>query len=322
MGNVLHAFNAFLDHLQAIAWTPVLLGLVCQLAKTAARTRAWRNILAAAYPDARVHWRSVFGAYAAGAGMNAIVPVRGGDVLKLYIIRRRIEGATYATLASSLLVETIVDALLSGLLLLWALQQHVLPGVQVLNHVPSVDWFWLFRHPRTALLTLAALLAAGFALGIWAAARIAAFRARVANGVAILRTPSRYFRSVVTWQLLDWVLRLAVIYFFLRAFHVTANLDNALRVQVTQSLSTIVPLTPAGIGTEQVLIAYVLAGQASRTALLSLSVGMKAILSALNVAVGGIAVAVMLRTLHWRRAVEGDNVDESVELAEPHRGSG
>ena len=319
MGNVLHAFSAFLDHLQAIAWTPVLLALVCQLAKTAARTRAWRNILAAAYPEVRVHWRSVFGAYVAGAGVNAIVPVRGGDVLKLYIVKRRIEGATYATLASSLLVETIVDALLSGLLLLWALQQHVLPGVQVLNHVPSVDWFWLFRHPRAAVLTLAATLAAGFALGVWAAARIAAFRERVANGVAILRTPGRYLRSVVAWQLVDWVLRLAAIYFFLRAFHVTANLDNALRVQVTQSLSTIVPLTPAGIGTEQVLIAYVLSGQASRTALLSLSVGMKAILSALNVAVGGIAVAVMLRTLHWRRAVEGDTVDEAVELAEPRR---
>lgn len=318
MSNVLHAFNAFLDHLQAIAWTPVLLALVCQLAKTAARTRAWRNILAAAYPEARVRWRSVFGAYVAGAGVNAIVPVRGGDVLKLYIIRRRIEGATYATLASSLLVETIVDALLSGLLLVWALQQHVLPGVQVLNHVPSVDWFWLFRHPRVAVLTLAATLAAGFALGVWAAARIAAFRARVASGVAILRTPARYLRSVVAWQLVDWVLRLAAIYFFLRAFHVTANLDNALRVQVTQSLSTIVPLTPAGIGTEQVLIAYVLAGEASRTALLSLSVGMKAILSALNVAVGGLAVAVMLRTLHWRRAVEGDTADEAVELAEPH----
>jgi len=27
---------------------------------------------------------------------------------------------------------------------------------------------------------------------------------------------------------------------------------------------------------------------------------------------------VMLRTLHWRRAVEGGTADEAVELAEPH----
>ena len=308
MSNVLDAFTAFFGQLRAIAWTPVLLALVCQLAKTAVRTRAWRNILAAAYPDAHVRWRSVFGAYVAGAGVNAIVPVRGGDLLKLSIVRRRIEGATYATLASSLLVETIVDALLSGLLLVWALQQHVLPGVQVLDRLPSIDWFWLFRHPRAAAVSAAVTLVAGFALGLWAAARLAAFRARVAQGVAILRTPARYFRSVVAWQLVDWLLRLAAIYFFLRAFHVTANLDNALRVQVTQSLSTIAPLTPAGIGTEQALIVYVLSGEASRSTLLSLSVGMKAILSTLNVALGGLALAVMLRTLHWRRAVDGDAV--------------
>jgi glycosyltransferase 2 family protein len=306
MSGVLHAFTAFFDHLRAIAWLQVLLALACQLAKTGARTRAWRNILAAAYPDARVRWRSVFGAYIAGVGVNAVVPVRGGDLLRLSIVKRRIEGATYATLASSLLVETIVDALLSGVLLVWALQQHILPGVDVLDRLPSVDWFWLFRHPRTAAAVLIGTLAGGFALALWAAARIRTFRARVAQGVTILRTPGRYLRSVAAWQLADWALRLAAIYFFLRAFHVTGNLDNALRVQVTQSLSTIVPLTPAGIGTEQALIAYVLSGEASRTALLSFSVGMKAIVSALNVALGALSIAVTLRTLNWRRAVESD----------------
>jgi len=306
MSGVLHAFTAFFDHLRAIAWTPVLLALICQLAKIGARTRAWRNILAAAFPGSRVRWRSVAGAYVAGAGVNTIIPARGGDLLKLYIVKRRIEGATYAALASSLVAETIVDVLLSGLLLLWALQQHVLPGVQVLNHLPSVDWFWLFRHPRAAAVVAGVTLVAGFALGLWAAARIAAFRARVRQGVAILRTPRLYLRSVVTWQLVDWALRIAAIYFFLRAFHIAANLDNALRVQVTQSLSTIVPLTPAGIGTEQALIVYVLSGQGSRSALLSLSVGMKAIVSALSVTLGVIAVAVMLRTLHWRRALDSD----------------
>lgn len=304
VSDVLNAFTAFFDQLRAIAWTPVLFALLCQLVRLAARSRAWRNILASAYPDERVPWSSVFGAYVAGAGVNAIIPVRGGDLLKLHLVRRRIKGATYATLVSSLLVEGVGDAVLSGLLLLWALQQHVLPGVQVLHRLHSVDWFWLLRHPRAAAATIAAALVVGFALGLWAAVRIAAFRARVAQGAAILRRPSRYFRSVVIWQLADWVLRVATIYFFLRAFHVTASLDNALRVQVTQSLSTIVPLTPGGIGTGQALVVYVLSGEASRTALLSFSVGMKAITSALTVTLGAIAIAVMLRTLHWRHAVE------------------
>jgi uncharacterized membrane protein YbhN (UPF0104 family) len=310
MSGVAHAFTVFFAHMRAIAWLPVVYALACQSLRMAARSRAWRNILAAAYPESKVRWRSVFGAYAAGVGVNAIVPVRGGDVLKLFLVRRRVEGATYSTLAASLLVETLVDAVLSGLLVVWALETHVLPGVNVLHRLPSVDWFWLFRHPRAAAAVAGSTLVLGFAAGLWASARIEAFRHRVGRGFAVLHTPGRYVRGVVAWQLLDWALRLATVYFFLRAFHVHADLRNALRVQVTQSLSTIVPLTPAGIGTEQALVVYVLAGEASRSTLLSFSVGMKAIVSTFSVVVGLSAVAVMLRTLHWHRAVESDEALE------------
>jgi uncharacterized membrane protein YbhN (UPF0104 family) len=306
MADVEHAFRVFFDHARAIAWLPVLYALGCQSLKMAARSRAWRNIVAAAYPGSKVPWLSVFGACAAGAGVNAVVPIRGGDLLRLFLVKRRIEGATYSTLAATLFVETIVDAVLSLVLLVWALQQHVLPGVHVLNRLPSIDWFWLFRHPREAVVVATAVLLLGLAAVLWAIARTAKFRRRVAQGFAVLRTPGRYLRGVVAWQLVDWALRLATIFFFLRAFHVQANFGNALRVQVASSLSTIVPLTPAGIGTEQALVVYVLAGHASRSSLLSLSVGMKAILSAFNAVVGLSAVALMLRTLRWRRAVEHD----------------
>ena len=243
-------------------------------------------------------------------GVNAVVPVRGGDLLRLFLVRRRVQGATYATLGATLLVETLVDAVLSAALLVWALETHVLPGVNVLHRLPSIDWFWLFRHPRSALIVIAVTIVLALAASFWAASRIAAFRRRVAQGFTVLRTPRRYMRTVVLWQLLDWAFRLAVIYFFLRAFHVHPDVHNALRVQVTDSLSTIVPLTPAGIGTAQALIVYVLHGQASRSALLAFSVGMKTIISAVNVALGLAAIFVMLRTLHWRRAVEQDEALE------------
>lgn len=72
---------------------------------------------------------------------------------------------------------------------------------------------------------------------------------------------------------------------------------------MTNSLSTVLPLTPAGIGTEQALLVYVFAGSAPATAVLSLSVGMKFIVVAANAAVGFLAAALVLRTLRWRRAV-------------------
>jgi uncharacterized membrane protein YbhN (UPF0104 family) len=236
-------------------------------------------------------------------GVNALVPARGGDVLRLYLIKHRIEGAAYTTLATTLVVETLLDVVLASALLLWALQQGVLPGVDVLPRLPEVDWLWLFQHPMVAAAVGAAALLAGFGLGLWASRRIELLRQRFRQGFAVLRPPRRYLRGVVPWQALDWGCRLTSVYFFLHAFGIAANLHNALLVQVTNSLSTVLPLTPAGIGTEQALLVYVFAGAASATAVLSLSVGMKFIVIAANAAVGFLAAALMLRTFRWRRAV-------------------
>lgn len=317
MSGVQHALESFFAHLSDVAWTPVLLGVLCHSLKMLARTRAWRNVLAAAYPSSAVRWRSVFGAYAAGAGVNAILPARGGDLLKLYLVKHRIEGARYPTLAASLLVETIVDVTLSSLLLVWALSEHVLPGVHLVQRLPAVDWFWLFRHPRLALVIVAAALVASFVLGLVLASRVAAFWRRVGQGLAILRTPGLYLRRVVLWQLVDWSLRIATIYFFLRGFHIPATFDNALRMQVTQSLATVLPLTPSGIGTEQALAVYVLSGQASRTALLSYSVGMELVLTVWNVALGAAALLLMLRSLRWRQTLAAAGRDQDAADANP-----
>jgi len=105
--SLLRAIASFVQHLPAIGWGSLGLGLLCHVAKTLLRTRAWRNILAAAYPEADVRWRSVAGAYVAGVGVNAILPARGGDVLKLFLIHRRVEGSSYPTIAATLLVETL-----------------------------------------------------------------------------------------------------------------------------------------------------------------------------------------------------------------------
>jgi uncharacterized protein (TIRG00374 family) len=125
----------------------------------------------------------------------------------------------------------------------------------------------------------------------------------VASGFAILRRPRAYLLGVLPWQMLDWGLRLTTIYLLLRAFDVPATAHNALLVQVTQSLSTALPLTPAGIGTEQVLLAYLFAGVAPAADILSFSVGMKLTIVAVNLAAGAVAILIMLRTLRWRRTL-------------------
>jgi glycosyltransferase 2 family protein len=305
MQDLTRALESFVDYIGSIGWAALGIAVLCHIAKSLARTRAWRNIIAAAYPDADVPWRSVYGAYLAGVGVNAVLPTRGGDLLKLYLVHRRVEGATYPTLAATLLVETIFDFVASSLLLLWALQRGVLPGIDVLPTLPAIDWFWIFERPRLAAVVAVIVLVLGFAFGLWAGARFAAFRKRVAQGFAVLRPRRLYLTSVVPWQALDWLLRLVGIYFFLRAFRLDATVANVLLVQVAQSLSTILPLTPAGIGTEQALLVYLLSGGGSEpaAAVLSFSVGMKVVLIAVNVTLGLVAILIMLRTFRWRGIV-------------------
>lgn len=301
-----HAFEALSDHLASIGWGALAAAVGLHCAKIVARTRSWRNILAAAYPRTPVRWRSVFGSYVSGAAVNALLPARGGDVLKLYLVKHRIEGSAYPTLIATLAVDTLFDLVVSAALLVWALHLGVLPGLDVLPRLRSIDWSWADRNPTLALVVGAAVVAVGLTAAIWLRRRLRAFARQLREGGAILRQPGRYLRSVVSWQLADWLLRLGTIALLLRAFGLTPSLHNVLLVQVTQSLSTLLPLTPAGIGTEQGLLAYVFSGRAPATRVLSFSVGMKLTLMAVNLLIGFAAIALMLRTLRWRRVIAGD----------------
>lgn len=298
MDAIFNAIQVFFEHLAAVEWRPLAVALSLHLLKLVLRTRAWLTILAAAYPKERVRWRGVLGAYVAGVGVNAITPARGGDFVKIYIVKRRIPGSSYATLSATLVVETLFDFVVAALLFVWAFQQGVLPGLSVIERLPSVDWGWLLRHPRLSLAVGVLLLLGALYLASHATRT---FRHRFAEGFAVLQNPRRYLYGVVSWQAASWICRIASTYFFLRAFGLAPDVRDAFVVQVVQSLSTVLPFTPGGIGTEQGFLVYAFRGEAPATAVISFSVGMHLALVAANVAVGFTAIALMLRTLRWKR---------------------
>ena len=303
-----HAISVFFGHLAAVHWQWLGLAVAGQLAKLMAVSTAWRNIVAAAYPTQRVRWRHMFGAYVAGTGVNAIIPARGGDAVKLFIAKRRIPGSTYTTLISTVLLQTLFDLVVAGCFVIWALSLGLLPGLHVLPHLPSLDYGWAFRHPKVGLVLFVLLLIFGGLLAVWTVERIEDFRARIAQGFSALRDRDYYFTRVIPWQVADWLLRLTTVFCFLRAFGIPATVHNALLVQVSQSLATILPFSPAGIGTEQALLLYIFgkAHAASRSALLSFSVGMRVTLIVVNAALGFTAILILLRTLRFKEAVDAD----------------
>jgi len=96
------------------------------------------------------------------------------------------------------------------------------------------------------------------------------------------------------------------VFCFLHAFGVPATIENALLVQVSQSLATIFPFSPSGIGTEQALLLYIFRDVTSRSRALSFSVGMRVTLIVVNAIVGFTAILLMLKTLRFKEAVESD----------------
>jgi uncharacterized membrane protein YbhN (UPF0104 family) len=300
VGEFFHAVGVFFDELASVGWGALAIALGLHFGKVVLRTFAWRNILAAAYPGTRMPWRSIFGAYVAGVGVNSIVPGRGGDLVKLFLVRHRVPATTYTTLASTLLAETVLDLVLALAIFLWALTQGVLPGLHVLPNLPSFDWGWLLGHTKASATVVALLTVGAIALWWWASQHVSDFRARIGLGLVILRDRRRYAREVASWQLASWVLRIASLYFFLEAFHVHASIHNALLAQVVDSLSTLLPFSPGGVGTKQGFLVFVLKGEASTSRLLAFSVGQYVAVTLFNVAIGAIAIFAMLRTLRLR----------------------
>ena len=301
-----HAISVFFHHLATVQWHWLGVAVACHLCKLVAVSRAWRNIVKAAFRDRRVRWRQMFGAYVAGTGVNALIPARGGDAVKLYIAKRRVEGSTYTTLVATVLLQTLFDMVVASGFIVYAIVLGVLPGLHVLPNLPSLDYGWAFRHPKVGLILFVLLVLFGGLLLAWLVDRIEEFRAHVAQGFAAVRDRAYYLRSVVPWQLLDWTLRICTVFFFLRAFGVRATLHNALLVQVSQSLATIFPFSPSGIGTEQALLLYIFRDVTSRSRALSFSVGVRVTLIVVNAVVGFTAILLMLKTLRFHEVVDSD----------------
>jgi uncharacterized membrane protein YbhN (UPF0104 family) len=303
---IIDAGGQFFHHLSQLHWVPFGIAMGFQLARLLSRPPAWRNILRASYPESPMPRRTIFGAYLSGVGVNAIIPARGGDVLKMVLVHQRVEATTYPTLASTLIVETLFDSVVAGGILIWALATGVLPGLDVLPHLPQVDWSYPLRHKKESAVVAAVWIVVLIVAFIVAARKIRGFKERVRQGFAILGDRPRYFRQVASWQALSWGFRLASVYFFLRAFGVPASLHNAVLVLVVQSLSTLLPFTPGGVGTQQGLLVYIFNHAGKNVAgalLLSFSIGMYIATTVLNVVVGFAALFAMLRTFRWRRAV-------------------
>jgi uncharacterized membrane protein YbhN (UPF0104 family) len=301
-----HGAQEFFHRLSEIGWVSMAVALGFYLAHLLARSRAWQNVLRAAYPDRKVPYGRITAAYLVGAGMNSVIPIRAGDAVKIFLAKRSIRRSTYPTVVSSFFVGSVFDTTAGILVFVYALSQGLLPKPPELPDLPAFDIAFWAQHPSFLLFTITALgigIVIAFAL---LARRVEAFWDRVKQGAVVLTDPRRYLGTVASWQAAGWLLRFFSFWFFLEAFHIGGSFQNVLLVMSVQAVSTILPLTPGGAGAQQALLVATLVGPGP-IAVLTYSVGQQIAVAVWTAILGALALIFVFRTTDWRRLLRSAN---------------
>jgi uncharacterized membrane protein YbhN (UPF0104 family) len=287
------ALSAFGDRMGDTRLVPLGIALGLHVVSLLLRSWVWRGILRAAFPDRIIGLRPVAWSYLAGIGANAVAPFRGGDVVRIYAIRRHLPGASVATIVSTLIAETALGAVVVAGLALAAAGLGWLPPVIRLPDARAFEFSFYARHATALVILLTAGITAAALAARWAAHHVQTLWLHTIQGLRILRSPARFLRIVTLPQLVDWMLRVGVAYALLAAFGLPASVRYAVLVVVVDSVSTTLPFTPGGVGAQQGLLVFALAGAATSAQVLAFSIGAQAVIVALNILLGIVAVFAM-----------------------------
>jgi uncharacterized membrane protein YbhN (UPF0104 family) len=297
------AVGQFFSNLAAVNWGALLLGLALFIGYLTVRARASFHILRAAYPDERFSFRDIWGAYLAGYGFNAVIPARGGDIVRLFLTKTSVPRSSYPAVASSFFVEQIFDLTLAIPILAFAFSQGAFPKPPDFSELPAFDLALLASNPRFTLFLLTVLAIAALVAFALLSARVRAFWDRVRQGLTILRDRRRYFREVWLVQLGGWVLRFAAFWFLLEAFNVGGSVKNVLLVLGVNAVAALVPFTPGGAGVQQALLVKVFAGTAAGATVAAYSVGQQIAIAVTTFACGFAALAFIFRFRSFKEVI-------------------
>jgi uncharacterized membrane protein YbhN (UPF0104 family) len=299
----LRAADRFFHNLADVGLGWLAAALVLSLALQLCRGHAWANALRAAYPRSNVSELGIQGAFLVGAGMNGILPARGGDALKIVLGKRSIEGSNYPSIISSFAVLGPFDFVIGIVVLIYAIAQGLLPQPPRLPRLEAFEISFWAEHPGVLVFVLTALAIGAIVVFALSARRAEAVWKRLKQGVAIFREPRRYLREVAAWQAAGWLCRFASFWLFLEAFHIGGAAETVLLVMSVQAISGALPLTPGGAGAQQALLVATLEGP-SRAAVLSYSVGQQVAVTAWSIVIAFGCLFFVFRVTDWKRLVK------------------
>jgi len=302
MDSFLRGADEFFNRIGDITWPAMVLALIFYLAHLLARTRAWQNVLKAAYPGKEISYPKITASYFAGAGLNSFIPARVGDAVKIFLAKRSIRGSSYPAITSSFFVQSVFDTSAGILVFVYALTQGLLPAAPELPQIPAFEISFWAENPRFFIFVNTALGIGVVVLFAVIARRAEEFWDRIKQGVVVLTDPGLYLRTVASWQGVAWLMRFGSFWFFLEAFNIGGSFANVMTVMSVQAIATLLPLTPGGAGAQQALLVATLVGPGP-IAVLTYSVGQQIAIAAWTAILGFVAIAFVFRTTDWRSLI-------------------
>lgn len=306
-----NAVGDFFDSLSQIGLGSLTIGLAAFIAYLSIRSFAYFNVLRAAYPAEHIAFKRIWGAYIAAYGFNNVVPARGGDVIKLFLVKSSVPNSTYPAVGSSFFPEAIFDLTMGSLILLFAFSQGVFPKPPDFADLDAFDLSFFAANPRFTLFLLTAIAVGSLVAFALLSDRARRFWMRVRQGVTILRDRRRFLREVYLVQLVAWCLRFTAFWFLLEAFNVGGSVKNVLLVLGVNAVAAAVPFTPGGAGVQQALLVKVFAGTATSATVAAYSVGQQVAIGATALLVGFLALVFIFGFRSFREVREQGKADRA-----------
>ena len=281
--SVAEAIGNFFSSLADVDLLLLVVAMAVFIAYLSMRALALYNTLRAAYPYEIIPYRQIWAAYIAAYGFNNVVPARGGDVIKFFLVKTSVPGSTYPAVGAAFVVEVIFDATMAVPILIFAFSQGVFPAVPDLPDLGGFSLAFLARDPQLTLCVVTGAAVLLLALFAFLSRRVVEFWNNVRQGFTILYDLPQYFREVWLVQFGGWLLRCTAFWLLLEAFGVGGSVRNVLLVLGINAVTALVPFAPGGAGVQQALLVTVFGSAATVAAY---SVGQQVAIGFISLTVG------------------------------------
>lgn len=274
-------------------WTALGIAAALQLLAGVLRVRGWFHVIRHTCPNSTLRYRDVAVAHLGGCGLNAVLPARAGDAVKVALVRLRMPDTPLATLGCTLVAPAAVDAALTAALVAALVAAGALSVDTLASLVP--------RAPSVAVAV--AVAGACVLLAAFSRHRVRRLARDARQGLSAMRQPRLIAFGVVPWQVLSRVVRLLSFALVLVAAGLPFSVGAALALMALQGTSPSV--APAATAVRVALLAGVLAGTGAGGAdpamLAATLVTAYVVTSVVNLTVSGTVIAAVLGTTSPRR---------------------